>query len=71
MPPLKRGVRYRAAVTFESLTAAPETYRTELVAGSHQKAASRAMIEAKRAYPGRRPCSIVILLDLGERDVSV
>lgn len=54
--------RFQAAVTFESPSGPPETYRGEIVAGSWQKAASSAVRAAKAAYPGRRSCSLVVLL---------
>jgi len=56
--------QYGASVTFEFPEAAPETARMAIVAGSHQKAASEAVREAKRRFPGRRPSSIVVLLEL-------
>jgi hypothetical protein len=62
-------MRYLASVTFESPTGAPETLKTDIAAGSHQKAASVAVRAAKALYPNRRPCSIVIVLEL-EREVE-
>lgn len=56
--------QYTASVTFESLTAAPETARMPVEAASHGKAASRAVQAAMKQYPGRRPSSIVVLLQL-------
>jgi hypothetical protein len=60
-------MRYRASVTFEFLTEPPETVRTEIVAGKPETGAHRALREARRQLPNRRPCSIVVVLEL-ERD---
>lgn len=57
-------MRYSASVTFETPAGAPETVKTTIEAASHQKAASRAINEAKVALPNRRPCSIVVVLEL-------
>lgn len=56
--------KYLASVTFENAQGAPETHREVIEAASHQKAASSAVRAAKRMLPGRRPTSIVILLEL-------
>ena len=63
-PPTVGMMKYRASVTFETDSSAPETHRVEISAGSHQTAASRAVKAAKTAYPNRRPSSIVVLLEL-------
>ena len=55
--------QYRASVTFESGTQAPETVRVEFVAASPGKAASTAVREARRAKLGKRWTSMVILLE--------
>lgn len=54
---------YRASVTFESDTQVPETVRSGFVAASPGKAASTAVREARRAKPGKRWTSMVIMLE--------
>lgn len=63
-------MRYTASVTFENATGVPETVKTAIVAASHQKAASMAMREAKKALPGRRPSSIVVVLELERENAA-
>jgi hypothetical protein len=55
--------RFRAAVTFEYQEQAPDTWRGEIAAAAAQTGAHRAVVAAKRALPGRRPSSIVVLLE--------
>jgi hypothetical protein len=55
--------RWRASTTFEYTEQAPETVRTEIAAGTASTAASRAVSQAKRELPGRRPSSILVLLE--------
>jgi hypothetical protein len=62
-------VIYRASVTFENESSAPETIKATIEAAGHQTAARRALDAAKRALPNRKPSSIVLVLDW-ERDRS-
>lgn len=57
---------YRASVTFEYGEQAPETARVEIVASNASIAASRSVREARRQLPGRRPSSIVVLVEAAE-----
>lgn len=54
---------YLAAVTFESNVAPPKTWRGEVEASGPNTAASRAVREAKKAFPGVRWASMSILLE--------
>lgn len=51
------------AVTFEFELQAPLTHRGTVTASSTPPAARKALTEAKKAHPGIRPTSIVVLLD--------
>ena len=56
--------RWDFALTFEQpMTRPPETVRGVVEAGSLQMAASNAVRVAKRAKPGQRYDSVVILLE--------
>ena len=55
--------KYTASVTYENESSAPETVKVEISAGSHQTAASRAIKAAKPQLRGKRPTSIVVLLE--------
>jgi len=57
-------MRYRASATLEFPTAQPETVRTTIDARTHRKAASQAITALLKAHPGRRPSSIVVVLEL-------
>ena len=61
-------MRYRASVTYEFPTVAPDTVWLPIVAASHQKAASVAVRALKLAHPGRQPSSIVVVLELERED---
>ena len=54
---------YKAVVWCEYDTPAPRAYRGEIVAGTASTAASRAVREARKAMPGSRPASILVLLE--------
>jgi len=54
---------FRASVTWESKSVAPETVRTQIVAASWQSAASQAVRVAKKASPGKRASSLVVVLE--------
>ena len=54
---------YKAVVCFEYDTQAHRAYRGEIVAGKASTAASRAVREARKAMPGSRPASILVLLE--------
>jgi hypothetical protein len=56
-------MHYRAAVTFEFDEHAPETVRHEIAASTLHTAASRAVKAARKATPGQRPRSLVVLLE--------
>ena len=56
-------MRLRCAVTFEHLQDAPETVRGEIAVSNPSLGARRAFEAAKRALPGRRWASVVILLE--------
>jgi hypothetical protein len=58
---------YTASVTFENAAGTPETHKATIVAGGWQTAASRAVQGAKRALPGKRATSVVVVLEI-ERD---
>jgi len=55
--------RFSASVTLESDSSAPATFRETFEAGSPQKAASLAIRGARKAMPGRRYTSIVVVLE--------
>jgi hypothetical protein len=55
---------FAVSVTYEFPTAAPETVKGEFVGGSPQKAASQALRLARTRFPGRRPSSIVVVLEM-------
>jgi len=56
-------ITYRASVSFESDSAPVLTHRAEIVAATARKAASVAITEARRAFPGSRPRSIVVVME--------
>jgi hypothetical protein len=56
-------MQYSAAVTFEGETTAPRTWRGEFVAGTPSSAVSLAVRKAKKALPGLRWTSIVVLIE--------
>ncbi len=61
---------YRASVTYEFPSAAPETVKLSIEAASHGKAASVAVKALKAAHPGRQPSSIVVVLELEREAVA-
>ena len=64
-------MRYRASFSFESDTQPVRTYRGEIDAPGLPTAASQTIREAKKAYPGARWRSIVLVLEkLDESDES-
>jgi hypothetical protein len=58
--------RYFAACTFEFPQAQPETWRGAIAAGSPQRASYLALKAARKAFPKRKPSSIVVLLEVRE-----
>jgi hypothetical protein len=56
-------ITYRASVSFESDTQPVQTMRREIVAANAPQAARRAITEARRAFAGSRPRSIVTVLE--------
>lgn len=60
-------ITYTASVSFEYDQAAPQTYQGSIVAANHAQAVRRALTAASRAYPGARPRSLVVVLEIGER----
>lgn len=56
-------MRYKAALTFESDTQAPKTYRTEIGPGSASAVVSRLVRLAIKAIPGARWSSLCIILE--------
>ena len=61
-------MKYLASVTFENRSGPPETLKTEFDVASHGKAASLAVRKAKAMFPGRRPNSIVVVLELDREE---
>ena len=57
---------YRASATYEFWTEAPETWTGSVEAASMEKAFFLAMRALRKAHPGRRPSSIVILIELAD-----
>jgi hypothetical protein len=55
---------YGYSATFEFNSEAPETIKGELDAKSHASAARDAVKKLRAAHPGRKPTSILVLLDL-------
>ena len=64
--PRARQKTYRASATYEFWVQAPETWTGTVTATSHDRAFWMASRELRKAYPLRRPASIVILLELPE-----
>lgn len=58
---------YQASVSLEFDLQPVLTVRTAIVAPSASTAASRAVRAARRKFPGTRPRSIVVVLEVGER----
>ena len=56
-------ITFRATVSLESDTQPVQTHRMEIQAATAQKAASRAVQAARKAFPGSRPRSIVVVLE--------
>jgi len=56
-------ITFRASCSYESDSVQVQTYRSEIVAPNARRAASRLLFEARRAYPGSRPRSIVLVLE--------
>jgi hypothetical protein len=56
--------RYRYSATYEFDEAAPETVRGEVAARQPHLAAKAALVALKKAHPGRRPTSLVIVLEV-------
>lgn len=54
---------FRASVTLENLSTAPESWTGEFEVGSAVKAASSAVRAAFKALPNRRPTSVVVLVE--------
>ncbi len=55
-------MRLQAALTFESKTQPPRTYRAEFTVPGALRAVSRLLREAKKHYPGTRWDSLSIIL---------
>lgn len=62
-------ITYFASVSFEFDLRPVLTVRGEIVAPNAARAASRAVQQARRAFPGSRPRSIVVVLEVRERVV--
>ena len=60
---------FTASVTYEYPQAAPDTIREQIIAASAGKAASSACRLARKRISGRRPSSIVVVLQI-ERDAA-
>ena len=58
---------YRASTTFEHDLQPPQTDRREIVAPNASSAARRAVEGARRTFPGSRPRSIVVVLEVLSR----
>lgn len=56
-------ITYSASVSLEFDTQPVLTVRREIVAANAPQAARRALTEARRAYPGTRPRSMVVVLE--------
>jgi hypothetical protein len=56
-------ITFKASVSFESDSAPVLTHRAEIVATTAQKAASLAVQAARRAFKGKSPRSIVVVLE--------
>lgn len=56
--------RYRYSATAEFDEAAPETVRDEVAARQAHLAAKAALLALRKAHPGRRPSSLVIVLEM-------
>jgi hypothetical protein len=59
---------YDASVTLESDEAAPKTFRGEIVAANGAQACRRAYEAATKRFPGSRPRSVVVVLEIGARE---
>jgi hypothetical protein len=55
---------YKYSATYEFMEEKPETVTGELNAPSHQSAFRDAMKALRKAHKGRRPSSIVIVLEI-------
>jgi len=62
--------RYTAAVTLESDTLPPKTYRGDIVAGNAKRAAFLALRAARGAYPRSHWRSLVIVLEKSETETA-
>ncbi len=60
-------ITYNASVSWEFDQQPCQTWKGEIVAPSAIRAASRAVQAARKAFPGSRPRSIVVVLEVGER----
>jgi hypothetical protein len=56
--------RYRYSASLEFDDAAPETVRGEVAVRQVHLAAKAALVALKKAHPGRRPSSLVIVLEM-------
>jgi hypothetical protein len=56
-------ITYNASCSFESDTVPVQTFRSEIVAANVSQAARRTITEARQAFPGSRPRSIVVVLE--------